>query len=171
MVAAAVFGLADWATKTYEINRLLDRVEASEAAMIRYQDRVGAVQLPDDPDPADRDRAEQELMTAASEGRTEVEDAGEQVASVSFLPWHGELVAAQGAYLAHNRAWVDHLGRGAEDVSVLLGDDPLIDSTWATAEVRMRAAQPWPTWPTIQQRVDAIFAPPAEESDSPGLAT
>lgn len=172
MVAAALFGLADWAARTYELNTLLDRVERSEAAMKRYQDEASAVDVPEDPTQAERQQAAQELETVAARNQTAVVVAGDQVAQVPFLPWHGELVSAQESYLAHNRAWADHLERGSQDVTVLLGEDALINSTWATAEVVVRRAEPWPTLPTIRSRVDAIFAPaPDDDAGSdPGLS-
>lgn len=171
IVVVAVLGLAaDWAARSYEMSVLLDHVEASEAAMTRYQERAAAVELPDDPSDAEREKAAASLRQAAADGRDDVLAAGRDVRAVSFLPWHSELLAAQRSYLAHNQAWADHLGRGAADVTALLGADPMIDSTWTAAENEVRAAQPWPTLPGITDTVDAIFAPAEEDDGPPGLS-
>lgn len=166
IAAALVFAAAaaDWMARSFELTQLLTAVERSEDAMVRYQEQAAAIDVPQDATVAQRRAALAQLQAVAGQGHNAVAVAGSEVASVTFLPWHTELLDAQGAYLAHNEAWVSFLGRGALDASVLLGDDPEIEATWLVASAAMQAAVPWPAMPGLQGRVDAIFA---TEDDGP----
>lgn len=171
VVAAGLFA-ADWAIRSYEMSMLLNRIEASESAMVQTQEQMGALRLPEDPSQAQRDRAAEVLKSIAEAGREGVSSAGAEVAGASFLPWHGSLVDAQGAYLAHNQAWVDHLERGSTDVTALLSQDSEIEATWVNAERQVRAAMPSPAWAPLSERVERIFTdPPADEPSENGIPT
>ncbi|MEI2715819.1 MAG: hypothetical protein V9E98_02285 [Candidatus Nanopelagicales bacterium] len=159
--------MGDWATRTWEMNQLLSRIEKSEDAMRVAQDDIGAVDLPDDAAEPDKRAAIQELEDAAADGRDSIRSAGQQVAAVSFLPWHTELIGAQAAYLDHNGAWVEYLDRGAEQPLTLFGDDNRIEPTWRAAEIALRIAAPIPALPPIPQRLDSIFTD-EEPEDVPG---
>lgn len=169
-IAVGVLGLlaagADWAARTYEMNQLVTRIEASEAQMGVAQEAIGSVEMDADSTPGQKADAEDDLREASAAGGAEVAGAGREVAALTFLPWHREQIAAQGAYLAHNRAWVDYLERGAVDPVTLFGDDNQIEPTWVQAETSVRDAVPIPSWPPLTQRVDVIFRdeepPPAD---------
>lgn len=148
---------ADWAARTYEMNQLVTRIEGSESAMGAAQEAIGAVTLADDPTSEQKAKAESELREASAAGGTAVAEAGQEVAALTFLPWHREQIAAQGAYMAHNQAWVDYLERGSTEPTTLFGEDNLIEPTWIQAETSVRAALPVPSWPPLAQRVAAIF--------------
>lgn len=172
-VAAVVIVLGllagDWAVRSYEMSVLLSRIEASEAAMISTQQQMRALDVPDDPTQAERDRAEDALESAAAQGREAVASAGQEVAGVSFLPWHSALIEAQGSYLAHNAAWVDFLDRGSKDATELLSDDSAIESTWTASERQVREAMPTPSWAPLSDRVERIFTDePVDDGDDGG---
>lgn len=169
MVVGAIGLVGDWATRTAEMNRLLSQIEVSEAAMGAAKDDIASVELPEDPTDAQEQRAQEELETASAQGRDDVAAAGDEVAAVTFLPWHTELLEAQRAYLAHNRAWVDYLDRGSTEPLTLFGDDNRIEPTWLTAEQQVRAAVPFPPLPTITWQVDEIFRDDEPESTSGGI--
>ena len=104
--------------------------------------------------------------------RDRVHSAANGVAAVTFLPWHSELINAQGAYLAHNQAWVDYLDRGTSEPLTLFGDDNRIEPTWVSAEKYVRAGVPFPALPPITWRVDEIFRdeqPTDEDQGSTGI--
>ena len=147
----------DWAVRTWEMNQLVSRIEVSEAAMGAAQAAIGDVTLADDATAAAKAEARRELSSASAAGGDAVAAAGEGVAELTFLPWHEQQIAAQGAYLAHNQAWVDYLQRGSTRPLTLFGDDNMIEPTWVRAEAAVRAAVPVPTAPPLQQRVDDIF--------------
>ena len=69
-----------------------------------------------------------------------------------------KLIAAQGAYLAHNQAWVDYLAAGAADPSTMFDGRDDIEPTWREAEVRVEAAVTLLPWPRIDFRISEIFA-------------
>ena len=135
---------------------MLNAIEASENQMKIAQDAIVS-QVPDDPRDADL-KDDKDLKAAAAAGRDEVAAAGESAKGLSFLPWHGELIAAQGAYLAHNQAWVDYLAAGAADPSTMFDGRDDIEPTWREAEVRVEAAVPLLPWPRIDFRINEIFA-------------
>lgn len=167
MILGFVGLLGDWATRTWEMNQLLARIESSEDAMRVAQDDIGAVDLPEDAAEPEKRAAIRDLEDAAADGRDAVRDAGQQVAAVTFLPWHTELIGAQGAYLDHNGAWVEYLDRGATQPLTLFDDDNRIEPTWRAAEIALRSAAPIPALPPIPQRLDDIFTD-EEPEDSPG---
>lgn len=161
VMAIGVLGLlaagADWAARTWEMNQLVSRIEASEAAMGAAQESIGAVPLADDASATQEAEAKDALRSASAAGREAVSATGDDVAALTFLPWHTEQIAAQGAYLAHNQAWVDYLERGATDPLTLFDGDNMIEPTWVRAESAVRAALPTPPLPPLPQRVDEIF--------------
>ena len=169
MIIGFVGLVGDWAARNYEMTRLLSAIEQSEAAMTHVKDEVVAVNLPQDPTPAQIAQASQQIERIAAQGQQDVRAAGADVGGVSFLPWHSEMVQAQSAYLAHNGAWVAYLGAGSQDARTLFGNDNAIDPTWVAAERNVRAAVPPLAWPTISSRVDAIFSDdePTDQQDQP----
>jgi len=169
---ALVLFLADWTIRNIETMQLLTQIEKSEAAMVAFQNGTAALELPDtspngepDADLAEDFAAEVEALAKTSAAA--VAAAGNDVAEVSFLPWHGSLVDAQAVYLTHNQAWVAYLTAGSKQATVLFEPNSAlqtdIGTTWEASEIAVRAAVPTPAFPGIADRVDAIFA---EEGDS-----
>ncbi len=153
---AALVAVADWAARNIEMTRLLTAIEASENQMKIAQEGI-ATEIPDDSDESDLKR-NQDLKATAAAGRDEVAQAGAEVASVSFLPWHDEMIAAQGAYLAHNQAWVEYLADGAEDPATMFDGQDNIEPTWIRAESEIRQAVPVFAWPQMSSRINVIFS-------------
>lgn len=168
--------VADWAARNLEMSQLLTQIEKSEAAMTTTQDRIREVVIPpsggltpQQPDEKQLGDAAAELRRISGEGRDAVAEAGKDVAAVSFFPWHSDLVAAQGAYLDHNRAWVEYLDAGAKDAAALGRTPDNIGSTWKIAEVRVREAIPIVPFPGIVDRINKIFAEGDAESTGPTI--
>jgi HAMP domain-containing protein len=168
--------LANWLARNLEMMALLSQIEKSEAAMTVTQERIKRVAIPqrDPSSPAQPDEEElgdaaAELREIAAEGRDAVAAAGQEVAAVSFLPWHSSLVTAQSAYLDHNRAWVDYLDAASKDAAALATNSLAIETTWNIAEVRVREAIPMVPFPGIADRVDEIFKEGDSESSGPGI--
>jgi hypothetical protein len=168
MVLASLAMVGDWAARNYEMTRLLAAIEASEAQMSAAQDEINSVEFSPSPSAEELARARDELSAAAAAGRDGVRAAGEQVGLVSFLPWHGDMVSAQGAYLAHNGAWVDYLSAGADDPQTMFDGEDAIEPTWRHAEFQVREAVPPLPWPGISGRVDRIFTDQEPEGQDPG---
>lgn len=155
IVLASLALMGDWVARNVEMVRMLNAIEASEQQMKVAQDAILS-QVPDDPRDANLED-DKDLKAAAAAGRDEVAAAGEAAGKLAFLPWHSELIAAQGAYLAHNQAWVDYLAAGSADPRTMFDDQDDIEPTWREAEVRVESAIPLLPWPRITYRVDEIF--------------
>jgi len=162
--------VGDWAARNLEMRALITQVESSEAAMGDLQSNVQSIfaeyQSAGPLSPEDRTALEAKLTAAAAEGRDAIAKAGEGVAAVRWLAWHRDVRDAQAAYLAHNRAWQDYLGRAAEDPSEFGRPQDAVNETFMAAEDPVRTALPAPVMFNLLQRVDVIFAPP--ESSGPG---
>ena len=168
--------VADWVARNVEMNQLLTQIEKSEAAMVAAQEAIGEVELGggggDPPGDLGEDSladATAQLEEAAADGRDAVARAGEDVAEVSFLPWHSSLITAQAAYLDHNQAWVNYLDAGARNAASLGNSPADIETTWRIAELRVREAIPMVPFPGINSRVDQIFKDGDEESSGPTI--
>jgi hypothetical protein len=157
MICASAALVGDWAARNYETTRLLAAIEVSEGQMAKAQDAILAVDIPDDPAPDVAQDIDEQLRETAAAGRRGVAEAGVVAGRISFLPWHADLVSAQAAYLAHNRAWEDYLAAGAEDPQSLFAGGNQIDPTWRRAEFEVREAVPPLPWPGLSDRVEAIF--------------
>lgn len=129
------------------------------------QEQVQAVLQGGGENPTDAQvtEAATELRAIAAEGRDRIKAAGDAVAAVPVSPWHGDLLRAREAYLRHNQAWQDYLGRAAEDAGEFGRPQEQVDSTFMAAEPLFRAAIPNPDVFGIQDRIDVIFAEPVPE--------
>ncbi len=157
MIIGVVGAVGDWGARTWEMNQLLARVSVSENAMQTTKDAISAIDLPTDATDQQKQQATKALEAAAAQGADEVQQAGDGVAGLTFLPWHTELVDAQAAYLSHNQAWVDYLERGSETALTLFGDDNRIEPTWLAAQTAVGAALPFPTLPVLRSNYDELF--------------
>ncbi len=162
-----MFGLglivSDWTSRNLEMKALVSAVEDSESAMQWTDDQIQAVikkygengKLTD----AQQKKAFDALSEAAYAGNFAIGAAGEEVAKVSVLPWHGDIKNAQSAYLAHNRAWQDYMQKATDDPTLLFKSQPEINGTFEAAEPLMKTAVPVPALFDLKKRVDTIFAP------------
>ncbi len=162
-----MFGLglivSDWTSRNLEMKSLVSAVEDSESAMQWTDDQIQAVikkygengKLTD----AQQKKAFDALSEAAYAGNFAIGAAGEEVAKVSVLPWHGDIKNAQSAYLAHNHAWQDYMKKATDDPTLLFKEQPEINSTFEAAELLMKRAVPVPALFDLKKRVDTIFAP------------
>ena len=161
--------VGDAAARNAEMRSLVTAIEQSEAAMGETQENVrgvfeayaGRTPLSED-DQAALDAA---LQAAAAQGRDSIAAAAQPVRDVRWLLWHRDVAAAQEAYLAHNRAWQEYLGRAAEDPSEFARPQDAVNSTFADAEVEVRSAIPLIALFDLRDRIDVIFAPPADQGD------
>lgn len=180
VIGAAVFvavllgaGLlsADWAKRSTEMRSLVAQIEVSEQAMgdtqQAVQDAIAQVAPTGPPTAEDQAELDRLLMAAAANGLLEVTRGGDLVASVQTLPWHADVREAQEAYLAHNRAWQAYLAAAAEDPAQFAMTQDDVNSTFAAAEAPLRNAVPMPDAFGIVDRLDEIFAPPAETDSGP----
>ena len=162
-----LFGLGlivgDWTSRNLEMRSLVNAVEDSESAMEWTQGQVQAIikqygangKLTD----AQQKKAFDALSEAAYAGNFAIGAAGEEVAKVTVLPWHGDIKSAQSAYLAHNHAWQDYMEKASDDPTLLFKTQPLINSTFEAAEPLMKKAVPVPALFDLKKRVETIFAP------------
>lgn len=170
LVVLVGFGalVGDAAARNAEMRSLVTAIERSEAAMGETQENVGGIiQAYAGRTPlseADQDELDAALQAAAAQGRDAIAAAGAEVAEVSWLLWHRDVAAAQESYLAHNRAWQDYLARAAEDPSEFARPQDDVNTTFADAEVEVRAAIPLIALFDLRDRIDVIFAPPADEA-------
>lgn len=170
--AAVLLGslaVGEWGAKTQEMNRLVDGIEESEAAMTQTMAAVALILGPTgslgEMDAAD---ATEQLKEAADRGLAGVKSAAVQIEAIPIQPWHHEVLAARDAYLAHNEAWQDFLASAAGDASVWLTNDDAIESTWDALDPVLRAAVPTPAILNLDQRVDEILDDGAPADDSGG---
>lgn len=178
LVAVAIVGtgvvVGDWAARNWEMGRLLTAVEGSESAMQAAKDRISAAKTPGgkdrEPTPEEKRKARDEISGLAEEGHAQVQSRGQDVAGVSFLPWHTELLAAQAAYLDHNGAWVEYLANGSEDPATLAEGNNRISPTWEVAQNTFRATLPPLAWPWLSDEVETIFFDEEEDDGSSGVA-
>ena len=159
------FGLivGDWTSRNLEMKALVSAVEDSESAMQWTDDQVQASIKEYGANgklaPAEQKKAFDALSEAAYAGNFAIGAAGEEVAAVTVLPWHGDIKNAQLAYLAHNRAWQDYMEKATDDPTLLFKTQPLINSTFEAAEPLMKKAVPVPALFDLKKRVETIFAP------------
>lgn len=159
--------VGDAAARNVEMQRLVTAIEKSEAAMGKAQENVQGIlqayQAQGSLDEGSRAELDAALEAAATQGRDAIAAAAGPVSDVRWLLWHRDVKAAQEAYLAHNRAWQEYLGRAAEDPEEFAKPQDLVNSSFEEAEVEVRSAVPLVALFDLRGRVDAIFAPPPPE--------
>lgn len=152
----------DWLKRNTEMRALVTQIEVSEQAMEDTQqavrDAVDGFQSKTPLTEDDRAAFNELLTDAASAGLREVTRAGDLVASVQALPWHADILEAQRAYLAHNRAWQEYLAAAAQDPSAFAMTPENVNSAFAAAEEPLRSAVPVPDAFGLQAHLDRIFA-------------
>ena len=159
--------VGDWALRNAEARQLVTAIEGSERAMTDLQRSVeeafGPYQGQDRLTDEDQAQLDVELQKVAAAGKAGVATRGSAVEAVAIVSWHPDLRAAREAYLAHNRAWQDYLGKAAEDPSEFARRQEAVNDTFAAAEDPVRMSIPSPDLFGLRARVDAIFAPPPAE--------
>lgn len=159
---------ADWTSRNLEMRALVSAVEDSEDAMKWTDDQVQSTikqygsngKL----NTADKKKAWDALSEAAYAGEFAISAAGDEVAGVTVLPWHIDILNAQAAYLAHNQAWQAYMKAATDDPTQLFKTQPDINATFEAAQPLMEKAVPIPALFELKDRVAAIFAPAPEET-------
>lgn len=168
LLPVAVWGLA-YVGSSYEADRLITRIEASEAAMIAFDAELNGIAAGlGDPATATQEQvtaAQQAMVDAAARADDEITAAGEAVAEARVAPWQQGLATARDAYVAHNQAWQDYLAAAQADPAQFTAPQQEINDTFVQAERDVRRATAGMILFDLPERVDAIFAPP-EQSGS-----
>lgn len=151
----------DWFVRNLEMNALLTSTEASEQAM---DDSQHAVRLIIDglarnglPSDAALLEMESRLVNTAESAQVAIAAGGQSLADVRLLPWHGDIGAAQTAYLAHNLAWQAYLHAATADPTEFGRPQDRVNRTFETAAQAVSDAMPVPALFSLRDRVDAIF--------------
>ena len=165
-VAGAAAG--DYAARNLEMQTLLTRIEASEAAMTDFQTQFGTIAAQFSSSEAlsvqQRDALDAQLKDLSARSRDAIAEAGAGVEAVRWLAWHQEVGRAQAAYVAHNRAWQAYLDRASKDPAEFGTPQDEVNTTFENAQVPIEDAVPAGDPFGLMERVDAIFAPPADSS-------
>jgi len=171
LVGVGIVG-GDWVSRNLEMRQLVTQIEVSEQAMATTQvdvaDAIQAFQAQTSPTDADRTTLDTALKAAATKGLAGVTNGGDLVTSVKVVPWHKDIKAAQDAYLAHNHAWQDYLGRASKDAAEFTKTQEVVNTTFAKAEQPMRAAVPRPDLFKLGLRVNVIYAADPTSPDGSG---
>lgn len=152
---------AELTVRSIEADGLVRAVEQSETAMKTTQADFDAVISEYDTESLtdeERERLRAELSEVAERGEASIALAGDQVGLVEVLPWHSELLAAQEAYLAHNRAWVDYMAAAAEDPAEWFRPQPDVNMTFADAKLPLVEAVPLFDPLRTLARIELIYA-------------
>ena len=165
-VAGALAG--DYAARNVEMRTLLTRIEASEAAMTSFQTEfeqitsqyAGSEALSVD----QTDELNAQLTDLAARSRDAIAEAGAGVEAMRWLAWHQEIGRAQAAYVAHNHAWQAYLDRASKDPAEFGKPQDEVNTTFENAQAPIEGAVPAGDPFSLMDRVDAIFAPPADSS-------
>lgn len=175
VLASAGLVAGDWFVRNVEMRSLVSAIENSESTMAATQDSVAsAFDLHgglDNPVTADREALVTELANVAGYAELAIADAGDQVAHVSVLPWHLDILAAQRAYVTHNLAWQHYMGRAAKDPIEFTSPQADVNDTFAAVEPALTSAVPQPAIFDLVNHVANIFIEgypdPAAPSDGP----
>ena len=158
---------AELTVRSIEADGLVRAVEQSETAMkttqADFDDALSAYDI-DNLTDEERERLRAELSQVAERGGASIALAGDRVGLVEILPWHSELLAAQEAYLAHNRAWVDYMAAAAEDPAEWFRPQPDVNTTFADAKRPLVEAIP--LWDPLRllPRIEFIYVTGSEGS-------
>ena len=143
--AAAV--VLDWWLQNREMDRLLDRIEASEATVNRldpgieaiFADYIGRGELP----PREREALFARIEEAAAGSARDVALLVERVRDVRVLPWHRDLRRARDRYVHHVGFFQARSRALARDAEAAYPErSPVIDTTYREALDALRRAQP-----------------------------
>lgn len=138
ITAANLVVVGELALRSLEADNLVRAVEQSETAMKTTQADFADVMAKYDTEnltDAEREQLRSELSDVASRGEAAIALEGDRVGLVEILPWHSQILAAQEAYLAHNRAWVDYMEAASEDPAEWFRPQPDVNSTFAEAKL------------------------------------
>ncbi|MGA1215825.1 MAG: hypothetical protein ACO31X_09670, partial [Candidatus Nanopelagicales bacterium] len=167
ITAANAVVAGELASRSVEGANLVTAVENSENAMKATQTAFDEVLSAYDTETltdAEREQLRAELSRVAADGEASIALAGDQVGLVVILPWHSELLAAQEAYLAHNRAWVDYMAAAAEDPAEWFRPQPDVNTTFA--EAKRPLVEAIPLWDPLRllPRIEFIYVTGSEGS-------
>ncbi len=159
--AAAIWlaiAVGEWAAQTAEADALVDQIERSEAAMMTAMSTVSAATGGSGSfNGGLSDEAAAELKAAAVRADEEITAASDTIKAASIQPWHGTVITARDAYLAHTAAWQDFLAGAAQEPSAWFIDDQAIESTWRAFKPTLAAVVPTPAVMSLDTRVQQIL--------------
>lgn len=155
--------VADWSWRNTEMQALLERVEASEAVMGELQDAATEA-FEEHSEGGDRAKLDSELRQLAAAAKTDIAAAGLEVAALPIAVWHVDIEQARDAYLLHNQAWVEYMGRASGSSAEFIAPQPLVNETFIAAEPFFLEAIPAPDLRDFAERIQAIFAMPEQPS-------
>lgn len=157
-VAAIGLTVGDRLVRDVEMRVLVSRIEASEKQMGEVQAQEARAVESYRSGALTEEQLDDQLVEIARRGAENVAAAGRQVAAADWLRWHTDVQAAQLAYLAHNRAWVAHLDRAAQDPTEFAQPQDAINDTFEQARQPLLDAVP--SWDPLEvrPRVEKIFA-------------
>lgn len=154
---------ADLFWRSWEMDALLDRVEASEAVMAQLQDDA-AQAFEDHGGGADPAELESTLTSLAKDARVDIAEAGAAVEELPIGIWHTNIEEARDAYLAHNLAWQDYMLRASNSAQEFLAPQDAVNETFFGAQQPFIDAVPLPDLWNLMDRVVLIFELPEGES-------
>lgn len=159
--------IADSVWRSVEMRALLERVEESEAVMVALQSSAD-VAFEQHGSGTDPGKLDSELRDLASTAGPDIASAGDRVAALPVAVWHTDIESARDAYLAHNRAWQEYMGRASESAAEFVAPQPLVNQTFFDAEAPFYRAVPVPDIFDLRERVALIFADNVDEGESSG---
>ena len=167
LVGVAVVG--DWAWRVEEASAFVTHVEASEAAMQKFDQGLvsasGAAEaahpswktIPLELQAAHADYVTAVASLAAYYEPTLIREHA-AIEGLTFAPWHRSLARAREAYLNHNSAWIDHLGKVVKDGEAVTDKTPEISGTWLVVQDTLPGAIPPWAWGDLAARANQIVA-------------
>jgi hypothetical protein len=159
--------VAELALRSVEADNLVAAVEQSETAMKATQaefDEVLSAYDTENLTDEEREQLRAELSDVAERGGVAIADAGGFVAGIQILPWHTQVMDAQEAYLAHNRAWVDYMAAAAEDPAEWFRPQPAVNETFADAKLPLVEAVPLFDPLDTLPRIELIYVTGSDDS-------
>lgn len=164
-VALAALVAADWVWRHVEYDRLLDRVETSEAAIHESTadlERVSAPYVERQRralSNSEREAWRRQYQESAGKSASAILVAEAGVADVFVLPWHRSIHKAKRLYLDHSQAWSNFMTEVSRDSDNSDVERPEIAATFVLSERGLRSALPWGPIRSLkfQSRLDKIF--------------
>lgn len=154
--------VADWAWRNAQMTELLDRVQASEAAMGVLQDAATEA-IEEHRTGEDPTKLDSQLRELAAQAETNIAAAGAEVAALPIAIWHADIDRARDVYLLHNQAWVEYMARSSQDAQEFFAPQPLVNQTFIDALGVFEQAVPMPDPSGLMDRVREIFSMPAPQ--------
>lgn len=159
---ALVAAAGEWGSRHYAYDSLLDRVGASEDALLQIREQ--AEQLREDlPDKGgsqrqlDGGQIAADLRELAAAGAIQVRAAEQGLSQVWLLPWQDDIRAARDAYRGHVLAWQRYLADAEQDSAAWFEERSDVSQTWDLAQQLLGQAVPDLALPSLRERADSLI--------------